>query len=188
MNELTNQDLEKVLRQSECLITAAEINSAYDRLAAQLNLHYAGLNPIVMVVMNGGLIPAGQLLTKLTFFHRMDYLHATRYRDNEGTAELNWKMRPSANVHNEHVLLIDDIFDEGITLKAVVDELAVQQPKTLKTCVLLNKLHERKIPNFHIDFVGTDVIDRYIYGCGMDYHGYLRHLPGIYALKENAKL
>lgn len=188
MNHLTNQDLEKVLRQSECLITAAEINSAYDRLAAQLNLHYAGLNPIVMVVMNGGLIPAGQLLTKLTFFHRMEYLHATRYRANEGSQELVWKMRPNADLANEHVLLIDDIFDEGITLKAVVDELQAQQPKTLKTCVLLNKIHDRKVPDFSIDFVGTDVIDRYIYGCGMDYHGYLRHLPGIYALKENATL
>lgn len=185
---LSNQDLENVLRHSECLITAAEINSAYDRLAAQLNLHYAGLNPIVMVVMNGGLIPAGQLLTKLTFFHRMEYLHATRYRNNQATNELNWKMRPNAELKDEHVLLIDDIFDEGITLKAVVDELSEQQPKTLKTCVLLNKQHDRKVPNFEIDFSGCNVADRYIYGCGMDYHGYLRHLPGIYALKEDAQI
>lgn len=186
--QLSNQDLENVLRHSECLITAAEINSAYDRLAAQLNLHYAGLNPIVMVVMNGGLIPAGQLLTKLTFFHRMEYLHATRYRENQGSNDLLWKMRPNANLKDEHVLLIDDIFDEGITLAAIVNELKEQQPKTLKTCVLLNKLHDRKVPNFEIDFCGTEVIDRYIYGCGMDYHGYLRHLPGIYALKENVTL
>lgn len=188
MKNLTNKELENVLRHSECLISAGEINAAYDRLAAQLNLHYAGLNPIVMVVMNGGLIPAGQLLTRLSFYHRMDYLHATRYRDNVGGKELIWKMRPSVNVEDEHVLLIDDIFDEGITLKAVYDELKAQQPETLSTCTLINKIHNRKVPDFQIDFVGTDVADRYIFGCGMDYHGYLRHLPGIYALKENAQL
>lgn len=181
---LSNQELEDVLRRSECLINAAQINAAYDHLAAQLNLHYAGLNPLVMVVMNGGLIPAGQLLTRLTFFHRMDYLHATRYRNNQGVG-LEWKMRPRSPVAGEHVLLIDDIFDEGITLKAVVDELLAQNPASLKTCVLINKLHDRKIAGFAADFIGTDVEDRYIYGCGMDYHGYFRHLPGIYALKNS---
>ena len=180
---LSHQELENVLRNSECLINSAQIDAAYDHLAAQLNLHYAGLNPLVMVVMNGGLIPAGQLLTRLTFFHRMDYLHATRYRNNAGGG-LEWKMRPKTPVTDEHVLLIDDIFDEGITLKAVIDELAAQHPASLKTCVLINKLHDRKVPDFQADFIGTDVEDRYIYGCGMDYHGYFRHLPGIYALKQ----
>ncbi|UJF24963.1 hypoxanthine-guanine phosphoribosyltransferase [Suttonella sp. R2A3] len=185
MSQLSNQELENVLRNSECLITTAEVNAAYDKLAAQLNLHYAGLNPIVMVVMNGGLIPAGQLLTKLFFFHRMEYIHATRYRDNQGTDDLQWKMRPNIDLRGEHVLLIDDIFDEGYTLKAIVDELSQESPATLNCCVLLNKNHDRKVPNFKADFIGREVVDRYIYGCGMDYHGYLRHLPGIYALKED---
>ena len=184
MRILSHKELEQVLSKSECLISAAEINSIYDRLAAQLNLHYANLNPIVLVVMNGGLIPAGQLLSRFSFFHRMDYLHASRYQDNIGGAELLWKMRPSSNLHNEHVLLIDDIFDEGITLKTVCEELIKEQPKTLKTCTLINKIHEHKVENFQVDFVGREVPDRYIYGCGMDYHGYLRHLPGIYALSE----
>ena len=97
MKPLSNQELEQVLKNSECLINSAQINAAYDHLAAQLNLHYAGLNPLVMIVMNGGLIPAGQLLTRLNFFHRMDYLHATRYRNNEGT-ELEWRMRPRSAI------------------------------------------------------------------------------------------
>ena len=154
MQHLSNQELENVLRNSECLIDSGRINAAYDHLAAQLNLHYAGLNPLILIVMNGGLIPAGQLLTRLSFFHRMDYLHA------------------------------DDIFDEGITIKAIIDELKAQNPQSLRSAVLLNKKHERKVADYKPDFVGCEVEDRYIYGCGMDYHGYLRHLPGIYALKQ----
>lgn len=184
MTQLTNQEIEQALRNSECLISTLEVSAAYQRLAAQVNLHYAGLNPIVMVVMNGGLIPAGQLLTQFTFYHRMHYIHATRYRNNQGTNTLEWKYKPDVSLAGEHVLLIDDIFDEGITLKAVVDELKKENPASLNSCVLLNKVHDRKIADFSVDFVGLDVADRYVYGCGMDYHGYLRHMPGIYAIKE----
>lgn len=181
---LTNAELEDVLKRSECLITEARIAAAYDKLAATLNLHYATMNPIILVVLNGGLIPAGQLLTRLAFAHRMDYIHATRYRNNEGTNDLTWKAKADLDLTNEHVLLIDDIFDEGITLKCIVEELSQHNPASLMTCCLLDKDHDRKVDGFSVDFVGTQVEDRYIYGCGMDYHGYLRHLPGIYALKD----
>ena len=185
MTHLSNQQIEQALRNSECLISSIEVSAAYERLAASVNLHYAGQNPIVMVVMNGGLIPAGQLLTQFTFSHRMHYIHATRYRNNAGTNELEWKFKPDVSLAGEDVLLIDDIFDEGITLKVVVDELKKENPNSIKTCVLLNKVHDRKVADFNVDFVGLDVADRYVYGCGMDYHGYLRHMPGIYALKED---
>lgn len=184
MAQLSNQQIEDALRHSECLISSLEVSAAYERLAASINLHYAGQNPIVMVVMNGGLIPAGQLLTKFTFYHRMYYIHATRYRDNQGTHEVAWKFKPDVELAGEDILLIDDIFDEGITLKAVVDELKKENPRSINTCVLLNKVHDRKVQDFAVDFVGLEVADRYVYGCGMDYHGYLRHMPGIYALKE----
>lgn len=182
---LENQELEDVLQRSECLITEARIAAAYDKLAATLNIHYANLTPIIVVVLNGGLIPAGHLLTRLSFAHRMDYIHATRYQSNQGTNELVWKARNDVTLENEHVLLVDDIFDAGITLKCIAESLSEQQPASLKTCCLLDKDHDRKVSDFDVDFVGTTVEDRYIYGCGMDYHGYLRHLPGIYALKEN---
>ncbi len=182
---LENHELEDVLLHSECLITEARIAAAYDKLAATLNLHYADLNPIIVVVLNGGLIPAGHLLTRLSFAHRMDYIHATRYRDNQGGNELTWKANIDLDLHDEHVLLVDDIFDEGVTLKCIVEALSAMHPASLKTCCLLDKDHDRKVSDFQVDFVGTTVEDRYIYGCGMDYHGYLRHLPGIYALKDN---
>lgn len=184
MKQISTKEIEQTLRNSECLISSIEVSAAYERLAAQLNLHFAGLNPIVMVVMNGGLIPAGQLLPHLTFYHRMNYIHATRYRDNQGSNELVWKYKPDIHIENEHILLIDDIFDEGVTLKAIVEELKKEKPASLKCCVLLNKIHDRKVENFNVDFVGINVEDRYVYGCGMDFHGYLRHMPGIYAIKE----
>jgi hypoxanthine phosphoribosyltransferase len=55
------------------------------------------------------------------------------------------------------------------------------------TAVLVNKVHDRKAPGLRIDFKGLDVEDRYVFGCGMDYHEALRNLPGIYALARSAE-
>ena len=180
---MKKEELIQALRNSECLISSTELKAIYDRLATELNLYYYGLNPIVLIILNGGLIPAGQLLPRLNFFARIGYLHATRYENNEGK-NLLWKAKPSQNITGEDVLLIDDIFDEGITLKNVYEELLKEKPNSLKTCTLLNKIHNRKVDNFQIDFVGTDVEDRYLVGSGMDFYGYFRNLNGIYALKE----
>ena len=103
--------------------------------------------------MNGGLIPAGQLLTQLTFYHRMHYIHATRYRDNEGTNELTWQYKPDVDVAGEHLLLIDDIFDEYHP-KGGCRRVKKENPASVNCCVLLNKRHDRKVTDFAVDFVG----------------------------------
>lgn len=183
LNErISSEQLMLTLQQAECIISKADVMRAYDELANRLNTYYAGRNPIILVAMNGGLIPAGQLMTRVSFFHRMEYIHATRYRNNEATEELNWIAKPPKYLKDEHILIIDDIFDEGVTLKAIVTELEKESPASIKTCVLLNKDHLRKVKGFKVDFVGLNVPDRYVFGCGMDYHGYLRHLAGIFAI------
>jgi len=80
--------------------------------------------------------------------------------------------------------VIDDILDEGHTLVAIVDHLKAEGAREVLTAVLINKVHDRKArPGQRADFSGLDVEDRYLFGCGMDYKGYWRNLPGIYALK-----
>jgi len=80
--------------------------------------------------------------------------------------------------------VIDDILDEGHTLVAIVDYLKSEGAREVLTAVLINKVHDRKAqPGQRADFSGLDVEDRYLFGCGMDYKGYWRNLPGIYALK-----
>lgn len=178
---ISHNELMQTLKSARCIFSAQEIDTAYNQIASDLNSTYVGLNPIIIVVMRGGLVTAGQLMPKLSFLHRMDYLHATRYLNNKPTNSLLWITKPLLNIENEHVLLIDDILDEGITLKAIVSELKLQRPKSIKTCVLLNKVHDRKVQDFNADFYGLETNDLFVFGYGMDYHGYLRHLSGIFA-------
>ena len=82
------------------------------------------------------------------------------------------------------MLIVDDILDEGHTLKAIQAWCREQGVGSLHTAVLTIKRHDRRVGGVEADFVGLEVPDRYVFGMGMDYCEYLRELNGIYALHE----
>ncbi|HXH02059.1 MAG TPA: hypoxanthine-guanine phosphoribosyltransferase [Candidatus Competibacteraceae bacterium] len=181
---ISQEHAQAVLREADLLCSEAEVQAALDRMAEAITARLGDQDPVVLVVMNGALIPAGHLLTRLHFPFKVGYLHATRYRGDTRGGELYWVARPSQPVEGRVVLVVDDIFDEGLTLKAILDDLRGAGVKALYSAVLVNKRHERKAPGLKVDFVGLEVPDRYVFGCGMDYKEYWRNLPGIYAVKE----
>lgn len=176
-------DAQNVLQQADCLHDAAAVAEAYDRLARAVRAEYAALNPLVLCVMIGGLVPTVELIKRLNFAFELDYLHATRYRGATEGGTLHWKVQAETPVAERHVLIVDDILDEGHTLHAIQQALLAQGPASLKTLVLAEKLHRRKAPGVRAEFVGLTVPDRYVFGCGMDYRGYYRQLPAIYAVR-----
>ncbi len=176
------EDAERVLKSADCLHDAAAVQRAYDRLAVAIAQEYAGKNPLILCVMIGGYIPAAEISKRLAFAFDMDYLHATRYRGATQGGGLQWKRQPDKPLENRHVLVIDDILDEGHTLVAIRKSLLEFKPASLKVAVLAEKLHDRRAPGAHAEFIGLAVEDRYVFGCGMDYKEYWRQLPAIYAV------
>ena len=77
---------------------------------------------------------------------QIDYLHATRYRNNTQGSELEWHRLPALSLHGRDVLILDDILDEGATLAAVVAHCRAQGAARVLTAVLVDKHHERKVP------------------------------------------
>jgi len=178
------QHVQQVMDEADCLFTEAQVQAAVDAMAASINARLAHSNPIVYSVMNGGLIIAGQLATRLNFPLELGYLHATRYRNKLTGGELFWKARAEHSLVDRTILILDDILDEGHTLAAIVEYCRDAGAKEVLTAVLLDKQHDRKAyPGMRADFTGLDVEDRYIFGFGLDYKGYWRNAPGIYALK-----
>jgi len=181
---LDNHELLAVQRGAVKIFEAAEVAAAYERLAECIAGRLEGTTPVVLCVMIGGLIPTAELIQRFDFPLELDYLHATRYRGETAGGDLVWKVSPSTDLADRTVLVVDDILDEGHTLAAILQALRAQQPRGLLTAALLEKRHERRVPGLKADFVGLEVPDRYVFGCGMDYKGYWRQLDGIYALGE----
>lgn len=179
---VTPEQAQAVLREADCLYSAAQVEKALDRMADDIADRLAGTSPILMCVMNGGLVPTGKLATRLDFPLHMDYLHATRYRNTTSGGDLMWLARPHMDLRGRVVLVVDDILDEGITLAAIMDYCREQGASQVYSAVLVEKRHERKYGLPDADFVGLEVEDRYVFGYGMDYKGFLRNAPGIYAV------
>lgn len=157
------------------------VAAAYDRMAEAINLDWAGREPLVLSVLLGGLVPTGQLLPRLLFSLELESIHASRYGGGTRGGELNWIARPRTSLRDRNVLLIDDILDEGLTLRALVDYCHAEGAARVGTAVLVRKRRERP-PAMEADYCGLEVPDRYVFGCGMDLHDYHRQLPGIYAI------
>ncbi|WP_312376486.1 hypoxanthine-guanine phosphoribosyltransferase [Pseudomonas oryzihabitans] len=175
--------IRQVMQEADCLYDEAQVEAAIDRIAAAITADLAERNPVVFCVMNGGLILTGKLATRLNFPLEMSYLHATRYRNETTGGELFWKAKPEVSFIDRDVLIVDDIFDEGHTLKAIIDFCRHAGAREVHTAVLIDKTHDRKVKGLQASYVGLPCIDRYIFGYGMDYKGYWRNAPGIYAVK-----
>jgi hypoxanthine phosphoribosyltransferase len=175
------EQAKQVFSRATRLYDAGQVRAAVSDMAQSIDSHYRDLDPLVICMMNGGLIASGLILAELQSPLNVDYLHATRYRGATSGAELQWQRAPSMDLRGRHVLLIDDILDQGFTLQAVLESCRAQGAQSVRSAVLADKVEARKVA-VEADFVGLRVPDRYLFGFGMDYRNYLRNAPGIYAV------
>lgn len=180
---MTPLEAQQLLDNAECIVSADTVQAAINRLAGEINVALAADFPLVLAVMGGAVVFAGQLLPRLNFPLEFDYLHVTRYRGHTQGGEMEWRVLPGKNVAGRSVLVLDDILDEGATLAAIRDKLLHMGAARILSAVLTDKDNGLAKP-VRADFVGLDVPDRYVFGCGMDAYGLWRNLPAIYALKD----
>lgn len=176
--------LSEALKSADLLHDRATLLRAIERIGREITRDFEGkgITPLFTTVMNGGLIFAGHLALAIPIDMEFDYVHATRYRGDTRGGKVAWLKAPHVPMLNRHVLLIDDILDEGHTLAGVRDHCLAQGAASVRTAVLANKLHDRRVPNMTAEYIGVEVPDRYVFGFGMDYYEQGRNLDGIYAI------
>ena len=178
-------DLERAwrtLQTADLVHDEVAVSAALERIARDITQALGERYPLVLCVMGGSVVFAGQLLTRLRFPLDFDYLHATRYDGTTRGGELAWKVLPRQPVRGRVVLVLDDILDEGTTMAAIRQRLLDDGALEVRCAVLADKALGRAKP-ITPDFVGLTVPDRYVFGFGMDVEGAWRNLPAIYALK-----
>jgi len=177
-------EIKKVFNEADCLYDSEQVHRAIQSMASRICDRLSDSNPIIFTVMNGGMILTGQLLPLLPFPLESHYLHTSRYHHETTGGTLEWKVKPEVAIEGRHILILDDILDEGATLLAISDYCKTHGAKEVLTAVLIDKKHDRKVhPGLKCDFTGLNAEDRFLFGYGMDYKGYWRNAPGIYAVK-----
>lgn len=175
------EEARRILESAELIHSAETCDEAVARVAKEVAAVLRDANPLVLCVMAGGVVFAGQLLPKLDFPLEIDYLHVTRYGQNTQGGALSWRAAPWTSVTGRDVLVIDDILDEGLTLAAVHDRLLQLGAASVRCAVFVEKDNGKHRP-VAADFVGLSVPNRFVFGFGMDIAGMWRNLPAIYAV------
>jgi hypoxanthine phosphoribosyltransferase len=170
------------LENSDLVAGASQVRAAIERMAGEIQAQFAERYPLVLVVMGGAVMFAGQLLPQMRLPLDLDYIHATRYGEATQGGSIAWRVAPPADVRGRAVLVLDDILDGGHTMAAIRDRLLQLGAASFHCAVLVEKRLEKKKP-IAADFVGLTIPDRFVFGCGMDARGYWRNLPEIRAMR-----
>tara|TARA_B110000438_G_scaffold212048_1_gene204148 strand:- start:393 stop:953 length:561 start_codon:yes stop_codon:yes gene_type:complete len=164
------------------LIGETEIAARVRELAADIEIDFAGKDLLVVALLTGTVPFLADLIRHIALPMRLDFMGVSSYGNNTAPGELVFTKELRLEACNRDVLLVDDILDTGRTLRAVIDKLNALQPRSLKTCVLLEK-KSRRTETIPADYIGFEVPDEFVIGYGLDYAERYRNLPFIGVLK-----
>ena len=180
---MTKINLREILENSTLIADKREVEAAVEFLGEAVNAHYGDREIILLIVMTGAVMPAAWVAAKLKMPVQMDFVHATRYAGQTEGGEIEFRVPPRLNLEGHDVLIIDDIYDIGLTLQMIEGYCESRGARSVNSAVLVRKIHDRETTGTLPKFIGMEVEDKYIFGCGMDVYENWRHLDEIRALE-----
>jgi len=189
MQEFHYDRARQLIEHAEEIVDAATVQAAVRKVADALNERFSDPDvkdfPLVLGVMGGAVVFTGNLLPQLRFPLEFDYIHVTRYGDDDKGGQVVWKVVPRPSVAGRTVIVVDDILDEGETLAQVKQRLLDMGAAQVIIAVFADKNIKRAKP-VKADLVGLTIPDRFVVGFGMDVYGYWRNLPGLWVIAPEA--
>ena len=160
------------------LFTQSQIADRIAQLGQQISKDYAHADELVLIgVLRGAFFFTADLARSLTIPCSVELIAATSYgATTSSSGRVRLDLGLTVDISEKHVLIIEDIIDTGITLASLLAMLQERRPASLRTCVLLNKLKNRK-RNVPADYIGFETDDLWIAGYGLDFKGWFRALP-----------
>ncbi|WP_395403927.1 hypoxanthine-guanine phosphoribosyltransferase [Pseudoduganella sp. UC29_106] len=187
MQDFHHNRARALLENAEEIFDQETVQASVRRMAETLNARFGDEEkqefPLVLGVMGGAVVFTGSLLPQLTFPLEFDYIHVSRYGDDDQGGKVVWKVVPRPTVSGRTVIVLDDILDEGETLAHVKSRLLEMGAKEVIIAVFADKNIGKSKP-VKADIVGLTIPNRFVVGFGMDVYGYWRNLPGLWAIRN----
>ena len=151
-------------------------------LAEQINTEYADKQPLLIGVLNGSFIFAADLFRAITIPAEISFIKLASYKGTSSTNNVVTSIGLDKDLHNRHVILIEDIIDTGKTLHSFLPEIHHRGPASLKIATFLSKPEALK-HDVKADYVAFEIENKFVIGYGLDCDGLGRNLPDLYILK-----
>ena len=160
------------------------IRDAVKRLAGAISRDFGGQEVIFVSVLKGAFMFTSDLLREMKGPVKVDFIRVASYGSNTTTSgQVTLTKDLETDIKGRHVVIVEDIIDSGLTLRALRDMLLARQPRSLKICALLDKRARREV-EIEGDYVGFTIEDGFVVGYGIDYAEQYRNLPGIFMVEE----
>lgn len=163
------------------LYTAIEIEKRVCEMAAQITSDYAGRRIHLVGVLRGANIFLSDLVRRIEVPLSYDFLAVSSYSGTTSSGVVRLIKDLDESIESEHVIVVEDIVDSGLTLNYIIEQLQNRKPASLHICSFLDRPHNRNIA-LKIDYTGFEIPDKFVVGYGLDFEQKWRQLPDIWAI------
>lgn len=172
----------------EILIDEDELQNRVAELGQQLTEDYKDCdNLLLLCILKGGVMFMTDLSRHVHVPHAIDFMAASSYgvgiRQSAGSVRIDMDVR--TDVSGKHVVVVEDIIDSGHTLSFVLKTLETREPESLRLCTLLNKQSRREV-DLHVDYIGFEIENKFVFGYGLDLDEKFRNLPFVGVVRQEA--
>ena len=166
-------------------INKSSIQQKVRALADQLNVDYLDKTPVFLPILNGSFMFAADLIKQIDIPCRVSFVKLSSYVGTTSSGQIRSVIGLEESLFNQHILIVEDIIDTGLTLSKLVEELKNLGAKSVEVVVLLRKQPARA-KNIGAKYIGFEIENEFVLGYGLDYDGLGRNLKDIYRAKTVA--
>lgn len=171
---------------SEILISEESLKKRVYELGEQISKDYANSSSLVLIcILRGGVMFLTDLMRAIKIPHAIEFMAVESYgsgsRASSGQVRISHDL--NTDIHDRDVILVEDIIDSGYTLSSVLELLSSRKPRSLQVCTLLDKFERREIEVF-VKYVGFPILNKFVFGYGLDLDDLYRNLPFVGVVDE----
>lgn len=165
---------------SEVLIPEEALQARIAALGEEISRDYQGKNPLLICILRGGVMFLTDLMRHISVPHMIEFMAVSSYGqgERESTGQVRITLDLNTPIHDQDVILVEDIVDSGRTISSVLDLLSTRHPRSLCVCALLDKTERREV-HIPVRYVGFTIPDKFVFGYGLDIDNYYRNLPFV---------
>jgi hypoxanthine phosphoribosyltransferase len=163
------------------LIDEATLRARTREIGEEITRDYAGRSLVIVAVLKGSFVFVADLVRAVALPLEVEFIGISSYAGTHSTGVVQITQDLSRPIAGEHVLLVEDVVDSGLTMSYLLDNLSTRRPASLQVCALLEKPSRAKV-KVPIAYRGFEIPDEFVVGYGLDVDGKYRNLPyvGIY--------
>ena len=166
-------------------ISKDDISTRVEEIAIQLSEIFCNDIPIFIGVLNGSFIFLADLIRKINFECKIDFIKVASYDGRETTGKIILDKDINLDIKNKRVIIVEDIIDSGLTIDYLYKHILSYEPKDISVVTLLSKKENYNL-NFDIDIIGFEITTEFVIGYGLDLDQRFRQLDCLYKLKPES--